>query len=103
MMITKVADEVEHIRPEFRERFAPTEAQGLLAAGVRAILAGERLRPRSPQGALRPSDARPAVLGVHTHVSHPSLTNGLSDYLKMARRHWRRNHRSMHASCSSPR
>ena len=28
---------------------------------------------------------------------------GLSNYLKMARRHCRRNHRSAHASCNTPR
>ena len=26
----------------------------------------------------------------------------LRNYLKMASRHWRRNHRSAHASCSNP-
>ena len=30
-------------------------------------------------------------------------TQGLSNYLKMARRHCRRNHRSAHASCNTPR
>ncbi len=29
--------------------------------------------------------------------------SGLSNYLKMARRHCRRNHRSAHASCNTPR
>ena len=30
-------------------------------------------------------------------------SSGLSNYLKMARRHCRRNHRSAHASCNTPR
>ena len=30
--------EVEHIRPDLRSRLAPLEPQGLLAAGIRAIL-----------------------------------------------------------------
>ena len=34
-------------------------------------------------------------LGAHLHLD-------LRNYLKMASRHWRRNHRSAHASCSNP-
>ena len=30
--------EVEHIKPELRARLAPLESQGLLAAGIRAVL-----------------------------------------------------------------
>ena len=40
------------------------------------------------------------------NVSVPTMTMGegpLSNYLKMARRHCRRNHRSAHASCNTPR
>ena len=33
----------------------------------------------------------------------PDVLKGLSNYLKMARRHCRRNHRSAHASCNTPR
>ena len=36
------------------------------------------------------------------HVA-PSGEEALSNYLKMARRHCRRNHRSAHASCNTPR
>ena len=34
---TSISD-IEHIRPDLRARLAPLEAQGLLAAGVRAVL-----------------------------------------------------------------
>ena len=38
---------------------------------------------------------------VHTPTKVLPMSPVAHDYLKMARRHWRRNHRSMHASCSS--
>ncbi len=34
----KPKSEVEHIKPELRARLAPLESQGLLAAGIRAVL-----------------------------------------------------------------
>ena len=48
--------------------------------------------------------------GFGTPTQYPTLKGsghapdpGLSNYLKMARRHCRRNHRSAHASCNTPR
>ena len=35
-------------------------------------------------------------------VLSPAIRDTLRNYLKMASRHWRRNHRSVHASCSNP-
>ena len=44
--------------------------------------------------------AVPLVLSMGVSVI---LFQALSNYLKMARRHCRRNHRSAHASCNTPR
>ena len=42
--------------------------------------------------------------GVHkTYDAGRVKVAALSNYLKMARRHCRRNHRSAHASCNTPR
>ena len=43
------------------------------------------------------------VLQRTTGTMLETLVAGLSNYLKMARRHCRRNHRSAHASCNTPR
>ena len=40
---------------------------------------------------------------LNKHVAAFRYYSGLSNYLKMARRHCRRNHRSAHASCNTPR
>ena len=36
-------------------------------------------------------------------MTDADISRALSNYLKMARRHCRRNHRSAHASCNTPR
>ena len=56
----------------------------------------------------------PSFNSVNRYIANPDLTpiitaliersaEPLSNYLKMARRHCRRNHRSAHASCNTPR
>ena len=52
-----------------------------------------------------PTFRKPAVKGGVKRESHPAYggrNEGLRNYLKMASRHWRRNHRSAHASYSNP-
>ena len=52
----------------------------------------------------RAAKARGMTLSAFTRaVLDKAALEVLSNYLKMARRHCRRNHRSAHASCNTPR
>ena len=79
------------------------------ATGVPVALAVPRAIPKrtstlvaqlAPPTAASPT---PRVVATPTQTPIPATTRPLSNYLKMARRHCRRNHRSAHASCNTPR
>ena len=72
-----------------------------------AVLVVDGINPRLPQPNLGQPDLLRAIAADQesklVKLAGDIARYGLSDYLKMAMRHCRRNHRSMHASCSSPR
>ena len=79
----------------------PHYLRSILIAGLVALML--RPVPREPyrrvhahRSLLQSSDVLPCSKAAVHEV-------GLSNYLKMARRHCRRNHRSAHASCNTPR
>ena len=72
----------------------------LTGAGTRSGNSGQVWREVNPTDSGRHWAIPVAAL----KAAYPDKdTTGLSNYLKMARRHCRRNHRSAHASCNTPR
>ena len=65
---------------------------------IEAMNTADRLKQEGIEAA-RENIARLTQLSVELE----QRSRGLSNYLKMARRHCRRNHRSAHASCNTPR
>ena len=87
--------------PEF-EYEVKVNSYGLRFSSARAVFLPDRLIENTAWTTIWKSGLGQAALGPD-FPQRAAAVPGLSNYLKMARRHCRRNHRSAHASCNTPR